>query len=154
VNPQAVAYRIPRYNYLFGKLTRGAGWYPDYQTRLLKIGRTRYDPERKVHEVVLVDGQEGTLKNHFIHYNYKDVAQFVEKQQQYVKIDAQALFEQGIQPKTQNYILQPLREFRRRFFELKGREDGWHGFRLSALMAWYEFRKYMHLRQLWKNTPQ
>jgi hypothetical protein len=26
--------------------------------------------------------------------------------------------------------------------ELQGYADGWHGFKLSALMAWYELRKY------------
>ena len=149
-NPDAVGYRIPRFNYLFGKLTTGAGWYPDYQTRLLQVGQAHYDPDRKVHEVVLLDGEEGTLKEHFIHYNYRDIQQFYEKQRRYVGLDAQIMFEQGSRPKPQNYILQPLRHFRWRFIELKGYRDGWHGFRLSFLMAWYEFLKYIMLRRNWK----
>lgn len=149
-NPSAVGYRIPRYNFLFGIETRGAGWYPDYQTRLLKVGKAQYDPEVKVHEVVLLDGAEGTLKEHFIHYNYRDIQQFYAKQRRYVEFDAQIMYEQGIRPKPQNYILQPLRHFRWRFIELKGYQDGWHGFRLSWLMAWYEFRKYLALRRIWK----
>ncbi|PJF25225.1 MAG: glycosyltransferase family 2 protein, partial [Phototrophicales bacterium] len=40
VNPTAAAFRIPRHNYIFGRLTKGAGWYPDYQMRLLCVGRT------------------------------------------------------------------------------------------------------------------
>jgi hypothetical protein len=157
INPSAVGYRIPRHNYIFGKLTIGAGWYPDYQTRLLRVGRAHYDPEKQVHEVVILDGDEGTLQNHFIHYNYKDLKQFITKQQQYVQMDAHIMFEQGIKPKPQNYILQPLRHFRWRFLELKGYEDRWHGFRLSALMAWYELRKYQILAGLWRkkeNTSQ
>jgi len=146
-----VGWRIPRYNYIFGKLTKGAGWYPDYQTRLLKVGRAHYDPERKVHEVVVLDGQEGTLNQHFVHYNYQDRQQFIAKQQQYVQLDAQIMYEQGIRPKPQNYILQPIRQFRWRFFELKGYKDGLHGFVLSWLMAWYEFRKYHILGRLWAN---
>jgi (heptosyl)LPS beta-1,4-glucosyltransferase len=152
INPLAVGYHIPRHNYIFGKLTKGAGWYPDYQTRLLRVGRSRYDPQKQVHEVVLLDGEEGTLQNHFIHYNYKDMAQFIAKQQKYVQFDAQIMFDQHIKPKPQNYFLQPLRHFRWRFLELKGYEDGWHGLRLSALMAWYEFRKYQILEDLWRKT--
>jgi glycosyltransferase involved in cell wall biosynthesis len=147
--PGYAGWRIPRYNYIFGKLTRGAGWYPDYQTRLLKVGAAQYDPERQVHELVLLDGAEGTLTQHFIHYNYRDVEQFVAKQQRYSAYDARIMFEEGIRPKPQNYVLQPLRHFRWRFITLKGYQDGWHGFRLSLMMAWYELRKYLLLRQLW-----
>lgn len=146
--PECVGYRIPRYNYLFGKLTKAAGWYPDYQTRLLKVGSARYDPERKVHEIVLLDGAEGTLQEHLVHYNYRDVAHFIAKQQKYVRYDAQIMHEQGLCPRPHNYVLQPLRHFRWRFFQLGGYREGWHGLRLSLLMAWYELRKYQILGRL------
>src|SRR5690606_9434389 len=48
-----VGYQIPRHNFIFGKLTTGAGWYPDYQTRLLKVGKAHY--QNPVHEVVVLD---------------------------------------------------------------------------------------------------
>jgi (heptosyl)LPS beta-1,4-glucosyltransferase len=143
-------FRIPRDNYIFGKLTRGAGWYPDYQTRLLRVGAAHYDPNRQVHEVVTLDGGEGTLVNALVHYNYRDLAQFTEKQRRYSAYDAGILRGQGVRPKPQNYILQPLRHFWWRFVTLKGYTDGLHGLRLSLLMAWYEFRKYWLLRGLWK----
>ena len=38
-----VGWYVPRHNYIFGKLTRGAGYWPDYQMRLLKRGNARYD---------------------------------------------------------------------------------------------------------------
>lgn len=148
--PDYAAWRIPRHNYLFKHLTLGAGWYPDYQTRLLRVGKAHYDPTRKVHELVVLDGLEGTLTEHLVHYNYRSIAQFHKKQRQYVAYDAQIMYEQGIQPKPQNYILQPLRQFRWRFVELQGYKDGWHGLRLSAFMAWYEFIKYLKLRALWR----
>ncbi len=143
-------FRIPRDNYIFGKLTRGAGWYPDYQTRLLRVGAAHYDPARQVHEVVILDGAEGTLKNAFVHYNYRDLRQFVEKQRRYSAYDARIMFEQGIHPKPQNYLLQPIRQFWWRFFTLRGYIDGLHGLVLSLLMAWNELRKYWLLRRLWR----
>lgn len=153
-NRNYAGWKIPRHNYLFGKLTLGAGWYPDYQTRLLKVGAARYDPTRKVHEVVLLDGAEGTMQHPFIHYNYRDLAQFNDKQRRYSAYDAGILYEQGIRPKPQNYILQPLRQFWWRFVTLKGYRDGLHGLRLSALMAWYELRKYRLLRQIWRKNSR
>ena len=145
-----VGWDIPRHNYIFGKLTKGAGWYPDYQTRLLRVDSAYYDPERQVHELVILDGEKGQLAHPLIHYNYRDVSHFVDKQQRYTAYDASIWFEEGIRPKPQNYILQPLRHFWWRFKTLKGYQDGFHGFRLSAMMAWYEFRKYVLLRRLWK----
>jgi glycosyltransferase involved in cell wall biosynthesis len=142
-------WRIPRYNYIFGKLTLGAGWYPDYQTRLLRINASHYDPKRQVHELVILEGLEGTLAQHFIHLNYRDMGQFRSKQNRYVAYDASILFQQGVRPKPQNYVLQPWRQFWWRFITLKGYRDGLHGLSLSAFMAWYELKKYLILRQLW-----
>jgi glycosyltransferase involved in cell wall biosynthesis len=148
-SPGYAGYRIPRDNYIFGKVTRGAGWYPDYQTRLLRVGAAHYDPNRQVHEIVTLDGAEGTLQNALIHYNYRDMAQFLEKQRRYSVYDAGILYGQGVRPKPQNYVLQPLRHFWWRFVTLKGYVDGLHGLRLSLLMAWYEFKKYWLLHGLW-----
>jgi glycosyltransferase involved in cell wall biosynthesis len=148
--PTVAGYRIPRDNYLFGRLTRGAGWYPDYQTRLLRVGAAAFDPARQVHEVAQLQGELGTLENPFIHYNYESVSHFHDKQRRYTAYDARILYESGVRPKPQNYLLQPLRQFWWRFIALKGYQDGWHGLRLCLLMAWYELRKYRLLRALWR----
>ena len=143
-------WRLPRHNYIFGVLTKGAGWYPDYQTRLLRVGQAQYDRRRPVHEVVKLYGDEGTLRNPIIHYNYDDLAQFKDKQEYYANFDAQGLYAQGIVPRQHNFILQPLRQFYWRFITLLGYRDRWHGLRLSLLMAWYEYRKYQRLAALWQ----
>jgi glycosyltransferase involved in cell wall biosynthesis len=146
--PSADGYWIPRHNYIFGRLTLGAGWFPDYQMRLLRRGRARYDPSRKVHELVILDGPEGYLKNALIHYNYDTAQEFRRKQARYLEYDAQILRKRGVRPRPYTYLTQPLRHFWWRFVTLRGHRDGLHGLRLSALMAWYEYRKYVRLRQL------
>ncbi|MCU0463311.1 MAG: glycosyltransferase family 2 protein [Anaerolineae bacterium] len=143
-------WRIARHNYIFGRLTLGAGWFPDYQTRLLRVGAAKYDPVRRVHEVVQLDGALGTIDTPLIHHNYASLEQFIQKQRAYTAYEAGILHSEGVRPKPQNYILQPLRQFYWRFVTLKGYRDGFHGLRLSALMAWYEFRKYVLLRGLWQ----
>lgn len=145
--PAHPGYWIPRHNTIFGKLTRHTGWYPDYQMRLLRRDAARYDPERPVHELVMLTGGEaGYLQAPLIHYNYDTVAQFHEKQRRYVQYDAQMLFQEGVRPKVYTPYLQPIRHFKWRFVDLEGYRDGLHGLRLSLLMAWYEFRKYRLLR--------
>jgi len=54
-----VGWWVPRHNYIAGKLVRHGGFHPDYQLRLLRRDRARYDPERPVHEVVSLDGPRG-----------------------------------------------------------------------------------------------
>jgi (heptosyl)LPS beta-1,4-glucosyltransferase len=143
-------YWIPRHNYIFGRLTRYTGWYPDYQLRLLRRSRAHYDPARPVHELVVLDGEPGYLTVPFVHYNYRTFAQFREKQSRYVRYDAQILKEQGVLPRPHKFVTQPVRQFFWRFVTLQGYKDGLHGLRLSLLMAWYEFQKYVHLRRLYR----
>lgn len=147
-SPHYNGYWIPRHNYIFGKLTLHTGWYPDYQLRLLRRGKATYDLQRPVHELVVLEGEAGYLREPFIHYNYISLAQFREKQRRYVKYDAEILKAQGIAPRPHKFITQPVRHFIWRFFTLKGYRDGLHGLRLSLLMAWYEMQKYVHLRRL------
>jgi len=141
---------VPRHNYIFGRVIRHAGWYPDYQLRLLRRGRARYDPARPVHEVVILDGEAGYLQHPLIHYNYRTLAEFRERQRRYTAYEAQALLDKGIRPRWLSLILQPLREFRRRYLTLQGYRDGARGLLLSLLMAWYTFRRYRLLCALWQ----
>ncbi|MGQ9903452.1 MAG: hypothetical protein ACUVRU_03740 [Anaerolineae bacterium] len=122
---------FPRHNYLSGRLTLGAGWYPDYQARLFRTGKADFEPSQAVHEVARFQGEVGRLENALLHYNYETVAQFHAKQRRYARMEAGVLFAKGVRPKLRNFVLQPLREFRRRFFTLQGYRDGWHGMRLS-----------------------
>lgn len=140
---------VPRRNYIWGQWIRHAGWSPDYQLRLLRHECARYDPQREVHEVVLLDGAEGFLENTLTHYNYQTISQFLRKQDAYTTLEAKILFKQGVRPKWRNYILQPWREFWRRYVALQGYKDGMNGLVLSALLAYYNFSMYVRLRQMW-----
>ena len=151
---RSTVYSVPRHNYLFGKLTLGAGWYPDFQARLFRVGQAGFDPVREVHETAQYVGEMGYLQHELIHYNYESVAQFHLKQRKYTEYDASILFKQGIKPKPRNFILQPLREFRRRFISLKGYRDGAHGLHLSLLMAYYNFDLYRRLARMWREAAR
>ncbi len=138
---------VPRTNYIFNRLTRGAGWYPDYQFRLFRHGLVHY--ERPVHEIANIDGEIGYLQNTLLHYNYRDPDHFHAKQKNYTDYDATLLFENGIRLKSYTAYVQPLRHFWWRYITLNGYQDGVHGLRLSAYMAYYEWVKYRKLSQLW-----
>ncbi len=139
---------IPRKNYIFGKLIRHAGWYPDFQLRLFRRGRARYDEGREVHEVVILEGQAGYLENPLIHLNYDNIAQFLSRQCFYAELEARMMYRQGMRTRWRNFLLQPLREFKRRYITSEGYRDGLYGLLLSILMAYYNFLVYVRLREL------
>ncbi len=143
-----VGWWVPRHNYIFGRLTRGAGWYPDYQMRLVRRGHARW--ERAVHEVAVLDGPAGYLQNPLIHYNYDDLADFIARQNRYTDYDASVLYQEGVRPHFYTPYSQAVRHFWWRFVTLRGFRDGWHGLRLSLLMAYYEAVKYRKLGRLWR----
>lgn len=140
-----VGYWVPRRNYIWGGWIRHGGWSPDYQLRLLRADRVRYDAGRDVHEVAALDGPGGFLHEPLIHYNYDRLGQFLVKQRAYSHLEARRLLRLGQRPRPRNFVLQPLREFRRRLVTLEGYRDGWRGFALSTLLAWYTLRTYVEM---------
>lgn len=144
---------VPRYNVMWGHTMKGGGWYPDYQLRLMKIEAAHYDPEREVHEIVILDGEAGTLQEHLIHYNYDSLQQFRFKQDRYIDFEAKILKDKGIRAKPWTYLTMPLREFKRRYISLGGYKDGWVGLQVCSLMSWYMFLTYLRLRRLYQTGP-
>jgi (heptosyl)LPS beta-1,4-glucosyltransferase len=147
--PNVVGWWIPRHNYIFGKVVLHTGWYPDYQLRLIRPDRGRWDPVREVHELALLDGPTGHLQSVLIHHNYDSLRQFLAKQNKYTLYDAEILFREGQRPKAWSPVSMPVRHFKWRFVDLAGYRDGWLGFCLSLLMSYYEGRKYLLLARLW-----
>jgi glycosyltransferase involved in cell wall biosynthesis len=140
-----VGYWVPRRNMIWGGWIRYGGWSPDYQLRLLKTGKVYFDENRDVHELAVLNGTAGHLCERLVHFNYDRLAQFLAKQELYSTLEAQRLRREGWTARPQNFVLQPWREFHRRYVELKGYKDGWRGLILSVLLAWYAAVTYAKL---------
>ncbi len=147
-NRPEMGWYVPRHNYIFGRLTKATGWFPDYQLRLFKHGKVHY--ERPVHEVAVVEGDIGYLERPLTHYNYRTTSQFHAKQRAYSTYEATILHQKGVHPRPHNFVLQPLRQFWWRFVTLQGYRDGLHGLRLSLYMMYYEWVKYRKLAWFWR----
>lgn len=143
-----VGYWVPRQNIILGKWLRHGGWYPDYQLRLFRRGLVRYNEAYQGHERVIVSGETGYLKQTYLHYNYESLRQLFAKQEFYSHLASRSLHSFGVRARPQNFVLQPLREFRRRYLELEGYKDGGHGLLMALAMAWYHLRVYTKLLRL------
>ena len=130
-----VGFWVPRRNVIVGKWIRHAGWDPDYQLRLFRTDRGRYDPARPVHELVILNGPAGHLTARLLHLNYDTWGQFWTKQRRYAATEAGARHQRGQRIRAHNFVLQPWREFWRRYVTLEGWRSGLHGLALSVGMA-------------------
>lgn len=144
---EIVAWWIPRHNYIFGQLTLHAGWFPDYQLRLLQREKVRYDPARPVHELAVFEGPAGYLQAPLVHLNYDTLGEFVARQRAYADFRAGILRREGMQSRWRHLVSMPAREFYWRLVTLDGWRMGWHGVLLSALMGWFQYEVYHRLRE-------
>jgi len=138
IGDSADGYLIPRKNIIFGKWIQHTGWYPDPQLRLFKKGKGRFE-EKYVHAPLKLQGEVGQLKNHIIHENYQNIEQFVQKTTAYAKSEASRKIKEGYLFSPIDAIRFPFNEFLSRFFAREGYKDGFYGFMLSTLMAFYHF---------------
>jgi glycosyltransferase involved in cell wall biosynthesis len=134
------AFQLPRRNVMFGQALRGGGWWPDVQTRLLRVGHARYDASRHVHELVLVDGGDCMLTEPLIHLNYARRREFLSKQANYTRLRAQQATRRGFRPRRRAYLSAPARELWRRFVTLHGYRDRLTGLFLALAVAAEEVR--------------
>ncbi len=136
---------IPRKNYICGRWIRHGGWYPDFQLRLLRPERARYDSAWEVHEIVIVEGETGCLRNPLIHYNYRTWREFLARQRAYLPLEVRTLHRRGMKAKPWSPLSMPVREFWRRYFKLEGYRDGLHGLILALVLAIYTSLAYGQL---------
>ena len=138
-------YFIPRKNIIFGKWIAHTGWYPDYQLRLFKRGKGRFE-EKHVHEFLKLEGEIGHLESPMIHYNYETITQFLLKMTNiYTPSEAENLIKSGYKMRPYDVIRMPFQEFLSRFFARQGYRDGLHGLAISLLMAFYHLIVFMRV---------
>lgn len=161
-------YWINRRFMFMGRWIRHCGYYPSWNVRLFKHGIGRYERigqlghtgsgDNEVHEhVVLSTGEAGYLRNEFLHYAYPDVAAWVEKHNRYATWEAHAMmvgYDGNIRPtmfggpvarrrwlkaRTTWLPFRPTFRFLYCYVIKGGFLDGYPGYVMSRLLAWYEF---------------
>ena len=130
-------YLIPRRNILLGAEIKHTRWAPDKHIWLWKATKGKW--VGKIHEEVVVNGTVGELAHAKIHYSYKTVTEFLEMVNRYTEREAISMHERGIRFSFMNLLLEPVKSFVGRFVYKKGFLDGWRGFVLSFLRAYYKF---------------
>jgi glycosyltransferase involved in cell wall biosynthesis len=170
-SPPLNGYYLARQNWFAGTWIRHGGWYPNWNMRLLRRGKGRYEP-RLVHEHILLDGEPGFLKNPLIHYDYKGIERYFDRHNVYSSLEAVEAYRtmtaphqsQGLPatwrargPERRRYLknlayrylpARGLIKFIWMYFIKLGFLDGRMGFRFCLLHTFYDYQISLKLEEL------
>ena len=130
------AYRVPRRNIFWGRWVRHGGLYPDWQLRLFRRGLGRF-VDHSVHESAQVTGTVGRLRAPLVHRSYRGVADFLARADRYSTLAAEAWIRSGRPARRSDLVFRPLGRFLGMYVARAGFLDGWRGFLLACLYAYY-----------------
>jgi glycosyltransferase involved in cell wall biosynthesis len=141
------AYRVPRITFHLGRWIRTTDFYPDFQTRLYDRRSARWQG-LYVHESIEADGPVGQLQQELQHYSYRDLADHMDRINQYTTLAARQMYERGRRASVIDLVVQGPAAFLRNYVLRRGVLDGSVGFTLSCVNAYAVFLKFAKLRQM------
>ncbi len=145
--PGTQAYRMARRNRFLGKwLSHGEG-YPDWSLRLFHRQHASWSND-PVHEAVITTVEVGELRGDLLHDSAEDVTTYLQKQNRYSSLHAEALFQQGVRAGYAKLFLSPLARFIKFYVIRLGFLDGGPGFAHVAVGCFAAFAKYAKLIEL------
>lgn len=177
IENQPGGYWINRRFIFMGRWLRHSGYYPSWNIRLLQHTAGRYERighvgdtgsgDNEVHEhIVLNTGDAGHLKHDFLHYAYPDLMTWVEKHNRYSSWEAHVhreimagqvesnLFGGPVARKrwVKKIVARlPFRPSLRFFYAYVlrlGFLDGYPGYVMARLLAWYEYISIAKYREM------
>lgn len=135
------AVNIPRLNIFFQKKIRHTNFWPDRQIRFLKKDKVVFS--ETIHSYPKINGQILNLPARedlaIYHYGYKNLSEYIQRMKRYSDIEAQNIFDNHGKFSLKDLIYKPAYDFLRRYVRHLGFLDGWTGFVLSLLQAYYYF---------------
>ena len=142
-----MAYRMPRRNRFFGRWLRYGEGYPDWSLRLFHRHHASWSND-PVHEAVITTATIGRLHGDLLHESAEDVSTYLQKQNRYSSLHAEALYEQGLRASYAKLFLSPVARFIKFYLFRRGFLDGGPGFAHVAIGCFAAFAKYAKLIEL------
>lgn len=144
--PDAEGYSVPRRSYYFGRWIRHGDWYPDRCVRLWRRERARWvgiDP----HAALEVNGTVKQLRHDLLHYTTDSVNHQVVKTMRYADDFVRHCAEEGRRITFADLAVRPAWRFVRAYVLKLGFLDGWQGYSIAWLTAFYTFLRYLRARE-------
>lgn len=101
-HPENAGYYINRKVFLLGKWIKHGGRYPDWNLRLLKHEKGRYENlntedvantgDNEVHEHIILNGKSAYLKNDMLHIDFRDIFEWLARHNRYSNWEARVYY--------------------------------------------------------------
>lgn len=101
-NPDYEGYYLNRRVFFLGQWIRYGGKYPDWNLRLFRHAKGRYENlhteeirntgDNEVHEHVVMSGKVGYLKNDMLHIDFRDIFHWLERHNRYSNWEARVYY--------------------------------------------------------------
>ncbi len=148
--PAARAYAMPRCNRFMGRWLRHGEGYPDWSLRLFDRRHARWSDD-PVHEKVLTEAPPARLQGDLLHDSAETLASYLDKQNRYTSMQADALFKAGKHAGVAQLLLSPALRFVKFYCLHLGFLDGIPGLVHIAIGCCNSFLKYAKLIALQRN---
>ena len=147
--PQRVAYLMPRANRFMGRYLKHGEGFPDWSLRLFDRRQAQWSDDA-VHEKVVASGPAGRLPESAVlmHHSAESLATYLDKQNRYTSLQADALYEAGARANVWRLLLSPALRFVKFYGIRLGFLDGLPGLVHIAIGCFNSFAKYAKLRAL------
>ena len=128
-----------------GRWLRHGGWYPEWRMRLFDRRRARWggiDP----HDHVYADGPEAKIREGDLeHHTYRSLEDQIRQINRHTQDAADDLYARGKRSGIWPAVFRPPFHFVRHYLFRLGFLDGWAGFVMCGMRAYYVFLKYVKL---------
>lgn len=157
-NDFEAAFWVPRQNFIGDYWLKWGGWYPAphvklYDRRYFHWKECVYDVVHPGVEFTASGYKQGkNLTNHLIHYNYRNIEDFIRKTNRLTTLDAIKWYLDGRSMPMFRAFYRFFDRFMRRYIRKKGYRDGYYGFIASFLSGFYELAAYSKLREIIKKN--
>jgi glycosyltransferase involved in cell wall biosynthesis len=130
---------LPRQNYIFGRWIRHSGYWPDHKMRLFRPQATGWPPY--VHTQAEIDGHTekapASPEGAIVHHNYSTIREWVDRNNGYTDLEVDRYLAIGRRASIARLLLAPPARFLNTYVRHQGFRDGFHGFAIAVLMAFY-----------------
>ncbi len=145
-DPSVGAFNFPRCTRYFGRWIRHGDWYPDRVIRLWRKDAAQWkgvDP----HAALEVRGSIQRLRGDLLHYTTDTLNRQVAKTVAYADDFARHCQEKGRRVRLIELVVRPVWRFVRGYVFKLGFLDGWQGFTIAWMTAFYTFLRYARARE-------
>ena len=149
--PAARAYAMARCNRFMGRWLRHGEGYPDWSLRLFDRRHARWSDD-PVHEKVLTEAPVTRIGGDLLHDSAETLESYLNKQNRYTSLQAEALFKAGTRAGVAQLLLSPLLRFAKFYFLRLGFLDGTAGLVHIAIGCCNSFHKYAKLMALQRGS--